>query len=312
MPAPLLLATSLPRDEEAAWRDALAPRCRASASSPQPMIPIGARSRSRSSPTRLPARSPAFPALAWVHSLWAGVERLLRDETLPPVPVVRLVDPALARAMAEGVAAGVLALHRDLPVYAAQQRRREWRPHPVRPAHDRPVAILGMGEMGRAAAALLIGLGFPVRGWSRTGSAMAGVAVHAGPSGLATALDGAEFLVNLLPLTAETQGILARDLFARLPQGAGLINFGRGAHLVEADLWDALDSGRIGHAILDVFTQEPLPAEHPAWTHPGVSVLPHVAGPTDMASAGAIVAEAVARFRATGRIPTGIDRTLGY
>ena len=312
MTAPILLATSQPPDEEAAWRDALA------RAMPNERIVTGADAFDRSAVTIAVVANPppgalaGLPALAWVHSLWAGVERLLQDATLPPVPVVRLVDPTLAGAMAESVAAAVLALHRDLPVYAAQQRRREWRQHPARAAGQRPVAILGMGEMGRAAAELLRGLGFPVRGWSRSGAAMPGVAMHAGRDGLAAALDGAAFLVNLLPLTPETRGILDRDAFARLAPGAGVINFGRGAHLVEADLWRALDGGQVGHAVLDVFPQEPPPPEHPAWTRPDVTVLPHVAAPTDEASAAAVVAAAVAAFRSTGQVPAGVDRTRGY
>lgn len=312
MHAPILLATSQPSHEEAAWRDALA------RAMPDERIVTAADAFDRSAVTIAVVANPppgslaGLPALAWVHSLWAGVERLLQDATLPPVPVVRLVDPTLARAMAESVAAAVLALHRDLPLYAAQQRRREWRQHPARFATQSPVAILGMGEMGRASADLLLGLGFPVRGWSRSGVAMPGVAAHAGRDGLAAALDGAAFLVNLLPLTPETRGILDRDVFARLAPGAGVINFGRGAHLVEADLWQALDAGRVAHAVLDVFTQEPLPADHPAWARPDVTVLPHVAAPTDQAAAAAVVAASVAAFRSTGQVPAGVDRTRGY
>ena len=312
MQAPILLATSLSPEEEASWRNALARVM------PDEHIVTAADAFDRSAVAVAIVANPApgalagLPALAWVHSLWAGVERLLQDETLPPVPVVRLVDPTLAQAMAESVAAAVLALHRDLPLYAAQQRRREWRQHPARVAARHPVAILGLGEMGRAAARLLIGLGFPVRGWSRSGAAMPGVDVRSGRDGFAAALDGAAFVVNLLPLTAQTRGILDRDAFARLAPGAGVINFGRGAHLVEADLWHALDTGQVGHAVLDVFTAEPLPADHPAWTRPDVTVLPHVAAPTDEASAAALVASAVAAFRSTGRVPSGVDRTRGY
>ncbi len=312
MPAPILLATSQPPDEEAAWREALAramPNERIVTAADRPDLSTIAIAIVANPP---PGSLAGLPALAWVHSLWAGVERLLQDATLPPVPVVRLVDPALARAMAESVAASVLVLHRDFPLYAAQQRRREWRQHPVRPATERPVAILGMGEMGRASAERLLGFGFPVRGWSRSGAAVPGVAMHSGLDGLDAALDGAAFLVNLLPLTPETRGILDRTLFARLTPGAGLINFGRGAHLVEADLWQSLDSGRIGHAVLDVFAQEPLPSDHTAWGHPRVTVLPHVAAPTSEASAADVVAASVAAYRNTGEVPAGVDRARGY
>ncbi|WP_375464985.1 2-hydroxyacid dehydrogenase [uncultured Methylobacterium sp.] len=312
MPAPLLLVTRLPPDEEAGWRRALA------RAMPGETIATAADHPDRTTvEIAVVANPPAgslrdLPALHWVHSLWAGVERLLQDATMPPVPLVRLVDPMLARAMAETVAASVLHLHRGLHVYAAQQRRRAWIPHPFQPATGRPITILGLGEMGRAAAELLVSLGFPVRGWSRSGAPVPGVSIFSGEEGLTDALDGAQVLVNLLPLTPETRGILRASTFARLAPGAYLINFGRGAHLVEVDLLEALAAGQVGHAVLDVFEQEPLPADHPAWSHPGVTVLPHVAAPTSRASAAAVVAAAVAAFRRTGLCPAGIDRQRGY
>lgn len=312
MTAPLLLATSLPADEEAAWQKALA------RAMPGEAVVTASAVADRAAVEIAVVANPApgalrdLPALRWVHSLWAGVDGLLRDQTLPDVPVVRLVDPTLARAMAETVAAAVLHLHRDLHIYAAQQRRREWRQHPARPAVDRRVGVLGLGEMGRAAAGLLVALGFPVRGWSRTAREVAGVTTFAGADGLATTLDGAEILVNALPLTDATRGILNRRTFGQLAPGACLVNVGRGAHLVGADLLDALGTGRIGHAVLDVFDQEPLPGEHPFWSHPGVTILPHVAAPTSMISAAAIVARAVAAYRSSGRVPAGVDRRQGY
>lgn len=253
-----------------------------------------------------------LPNLRWIQSLWAGVDGLATDPTLPDVPIARLVDPALARAMAETVAAVVLGLHRDLDVYAAQQGRATWQQHPTRLAPDRSVAVLGLGEMGRAASALLARIGFDVRGWSRSGALLDGVQVHSGNEGLEAALQDAEILLNLLPLTAETRGILGTASFLRLAPGACVVNFGRGGHLVEADLLEALATGRLRHAVLDVFDQEPLPHDHPFWLHPGVTVLPHVAACTDHVSAAAIVAAAVASYRRTGRVPHGFDRRRGY
>jgi glyoxylate/hydroxypyruvate reductase A len=312
MPAPLLLVTSLDPEDEAAWREALAtamPReSVATLADPQAM----GRAEIAIVANPPPGALAGLPKLAWIHSLWAGVDRLLLDATLPPVPVIRLVDPALARAMAEAVAAAVLHLHRDVPRYAAQQRRGEWRQHDVRPAQERSVTILGMGEMGRASARLLRAIGFPVRGWSRSGAGPDGIPVLSGTEGLARALGSADILVNLLPLTAETRGILDQAAFARLPYGAGIVNFGRGAHVVETDLIAALDSGAIGHAILDVFETEPLPTGHPFWSHPNVTLLPHVAAPTSRPSAAAIVAQAVRSYRETGLIPAGVERTRGY
>lgn len=311
VPAPLLLVADLAA-EEAAWRDALA------RAMPGELVvtpdelddPAAVEIAIVANPP--PGSLQGLPSLRWVQSLWAGVDRLLQDDALPPVPIVRLVDPALARSMAEGVVAAVLHLHRGLHVYLAQQRRREWRQHPVRSTAERRVAVIGLGEMGRASASLLAALGFDVGGWSRSGSGLEGVRTYAGPRGWPLALGGVDILVNVLPLTDDTRGILGRDAFALLAPGACLVNFGRGGHLVETDLLDALDSGRLSHAILDVFDHEPLPADHRFWTHPGVTVLPHVAAPTDMASAAAIVAATVAAYRRTGRVPVGVDRGRGY
>ena len=309
---PLLLATSLSPAEEAGWCEVL------SRAMPDERIVAAEACGERASVELAIVANPPpgalrdLPGLRWVQSLWAGVDGLAGDPTLPDVPVARLVDPALARAMAETAAAVVLGLHRDLDVYAAQQGRKAWRQHPPCPSGDRRVAVLGLGEMGRASAALLAWIGFDVRGWSRSGAWLDGVQVHAGEEGLVAALGGAEILLNLLPLTAETRGILGGASFGHLAPGACVVNFGRGGHLVEPDLLEALAAGRLRHAVLDVFDQEPLPADHPFWLHPNVTVLPHVAACTNRASAAAIVAAAVADYRRTGRVPEGFDRRRGY
>ncbi len=310
--APLLLVTNLPDTEEIAWRETLAHAMPDEfVVTPRHFADVGAAEIAVvANPP--PGSLRELPGLRWVHSLWAGIDRLLEDETLPDVPIVRLIDPAMARFMAEAVAAVVLSLHRDLHTYAAQQRRREWRQHATRPTSARQVVVLGLGEMGRAAAGLLASLGFAVRGWSRSPKGVCGMTTYAGESGLARAVDGADVLVNLLPLTRATRGLLDRSLFARLAQGAALVNFGRGAHLVDADLLDALAAGRLAHAVLDVFASEPLPRDHPFWLHPGVTILPHISAPTGMASAAALVAAAVREYRSTGRLPEGIDRSKGY
>lgn len=312
MPSPILLVTSLDTAEEAAWHAALS-----WAMPGETLVGLADPGAAAHAEIAIVANPPpgalaGLPALRWVHSLWAGVDRLLLDDTLPPVPVLRLVDPALAEAMAEAVAAAVLHLHRDFSLYVDQQRRSLWRQHAVRPARERRVTLLGMGEMGRASADLLRAIGFTVQGWSRSGAARDGVAVLSGPEGWARALADADILVNLLPLTTETRGILNGAAFAQLPRGAALVNFGRGAHVVEADLIAALDAGALNHAILDVFEMEPLAEGHRFWSHPRVTILPHVAAPTNRSSAAAIVARAVRESRETGIVPPGIDRVRGY
>src|SRR5581483_2174288 len=178
------------------------------------------------------------------------------------------------------VAMAVLALHRDLPAYLAQQRAGIWRPLPVHPPSACRVGLLGLGQLGMAAAMTVRGLGFPVAGWSRLAKAIDGIACHCGTDGLASLLAVSDILVCLLPLTAETRGILNADNFAQLRRGAGLVNAGRGGHLVEADLLDALASGQIGAAVLDVTETEPLDAGHPFWRHERILLTPHVGAVT--------------------------------
>ncbi len=310
--APILLATSLNEAEEASWLATL------SAAMPDEKILLRPEIADPSvveiaivaNPS--PGSLSGLTGLKWVHSLWAGVEKLLADETLPPVPLVRLVDPMLARAMAEAVAAAVLFLHRDFPVYTRQQREANWQPHDIRFAHQRSVTVLGLGEMGHASVGLLAALGFDLRGWSRTERRMQGVRTFHGTEGFQAAIKDADILVNLLPLTSETRGILNSKTFLHLAKGAGLINFGRGAHLVEADMMAALQSGQLSHAVLDVFETEPLPANHPFWARADITILPHISAPTSLKSAAAIVAKAVGEFRATSQLPKGIDRGRGY
>ncbi len=254
-----------------------------------------------------------LPNLEWIQSLWAGVDALLGDTTLPAnVPLVRLVDPTLSASMAEATATHVLALHRELPRYARQQQRQEWRQHELLRSSDRWVGILGLGEMGIASARQLRALGFNVRGWSRSQKHIEGIECFAGPDDLNEFLQGLDILVNLLPLTPETKGILSTNLFSQLPKGTGLINFGRGGHQVEGDIIAALDEGRLSHAVLDVFSQEPLPTDNLLWCHPHITLLPHVAAPTNPRTAVEIVAGNIQNYRKTGQLPKLVERAVGY
>lgn len=260
-----------------------------------------------------PGRLARLPALRLVQSAWAGVDGLLADPALPPVPLARLVDPQLAADMAEAVLGHVMALHRQMPAYRAQQARGAWQPLAQPRMAERRVGVLGMGEMGRASAALLARTGFDVIGWSRRPRApLPGVAMASGAQGLANVLGAAQILVNLLPLTAQTHGLLGAGAFARMPRGAGLVNAGRGGHVVVPDLLAALDAGQIGHAVLDVFTTEPLPASDPLWRRDDVTITPHVAAPTDPHSAARAIAANIARWRAGEPLVGLVDRGTGY
>jgi glyoxylate/hydroxypyruvate reductase A len=254
-----------------------------------------------------------LPRLALIHSLWAGVDRLLSDATLPAqVPIVRMVDPAMNAAMAETALWAVLGLHRGFFAYARRQREGRWQPHAQRRADEVTVAVLGLGQMGRAAAQRIAALGYRVLGWSRQAVVLDGIEVACGEAALEPTLARAQIVVNLLPLTPATRGLFDARRLALLPRAAGLVNLARGAHLVEADLLAALDSGQLRDAVLDVFATEPLPVEHPFWRHPRVTVLPHAAAMTDPRSAVAVVAANVRAWR-SGRMPAPlVDRARGY
>jgi len=253
-----------------------------------------------------------LPALEVLFSLGAGVDQLDLDQLPDRLELVRLVDPGIIAGMAEYVAFAVLALHRDAPAYIEDQRRGVWAPRTSVLADARTVGVMGLGELGRAALEALRPFGFRLRGWSRSPKAMAGVDCHCGAQGLDAFLDGCEILVCLLPLTPETRGILCRDLFARLSTGARLVNAARGGHLVEADLLDALRTGQISAAVLDVANQEPPPAGHPFYSEPRILMTPHVAAMTHPHTAARVVIRNLAR-RAAGEPMEGlVSRERGY
>jgi len=254
-----------------------------------------------------------MPNLKMVHSLGAGVDHILLDTAYPAqVPLVRLVDPYMTRAMTEFVTFQVLRLHLKEPTYRRQQQAALWKPYAPPRASERKVGILGLGELGAASATALAGLGFDVAGWSRTPKALDGVTCFAGDDGLDAFLARTEILVCLLPLTAATEGILGAKNFARLPRGAGIINVGRGRHVVEADLLAALDSGHLSEAVLDVFPKEPLAADHPFWKHERVVVTPHVAALTNPGTASLVVAENLRRLVQGEAWPDRVDIASGY
>jgi glyoxylate/hydroxypyruvate reductase A len=266
-----------------------------------------------------PGSLAGLPGLRLIQSLWAGVDRLLADAHLPAgVPIARMVDPAMAQAMAETALWATLALQRGFFTYAAQQRAGQWQPLPQQRADEWPVLVLGFGQMGQSVALALARQGYPVTAWRRSAAAsaaapgLAGVRVCSGAPALAAALPQARVLINLLPLTGDTGGLLDARLLGALPRGAGLVNLARGAHLVDADLLSALDAGQIGHAVLDVFTTEPLPPDHAYWRHPQVSVLPHAAALTDVRSAAAVVARNVEALAAGRPLAHLVARGAGY
>lgn len=253
-----------------------------------------------------------FPNLDVLFSTGAGTDQFDFSAIPDTLPVVRMVEPGIIDGMVEYVTLAVLSTHRDWRTYRQQQRAGIWQAHPVQRASARRVGVLGLGVLGRAVLDRLCRFGFSCAGWSRSPQRIEGVACHAGAEELPAFLARTDILVCLLPLTDDTRGILSRPLFDRLPPGATVINVGRGGHLVQDDLLQALDDGRVGHAILDVCDPEPLPAGHPFWTHPGVTLTPHIASMTQPETAVEVVFDNLRRHREGLPLIGLVDRTRGY
>ena len=254
-----------------------------------------------------------LPNLKAILTLGAGVDHVLLDPDLPAgIPIVRMVDAGLAAQMSEYALYGVLHFHRSMQQYADQQRRGLWRQVPAVPAQERTIGIMGLGVLGGDFARKLVGLGFNVLGWSRTPKSLPGVTTFHGRAALAEFLGRTEILANFLPLTPDTAGILGASTFGQLPRGACIINIARGAHLDERDLLAALDDGRLGGAMLDVFQREPLPPEHPFWHHPRAVITPHVAAQAIAELMVAQVVDSIRRIERGEQAPGLVDPGRGY
>jgi len=253
-----------------------------------------------------------FPNLELVFSTGAGVDQFDLSQVPKGLPVVRLAEPGVIAGMVEYATMSVLALHRDLPTYIAQQRQGKWTAHRVHPASNRRVGVLGMGVLGRSVLAQLRSFGFQLAGWSRSRHQFEGVTCYAGENELPAMLSATDILVCLLPLTNETRGILDAKLFGALPHGASLVHAGRGAQLDHQALLDALDCGWISAAVIDVTAPEPLPVDHPFWSHPRILVTPHVASMTQPETAVDLVLENIRRHEAGASLVGMVDREKGY
>jgi len=241
-----------------------------------------------------------MPKLKWVCAVSAGVEKLLVPDLAPQVMVSRIVDAEQAEGIAQFVALMALRHARGLALYEAQQRDRQWKRQPVAVVRSR-VAVLGMGAMGSVVAKLLTQVGFEVSGWSRRSEAS-----------LAEVLAANEIVVCALPLTPDTDGLLDARAFAQMPRGSYLINIARGSHVIEADLIDAVKRGHLAGAALDVQRNEPMAADDPLWSVPGITITPHIAA---QSSPQTIATQFVAGLRCLGRgetPPQTVDRARGY
>ncbi|SAL20142.1 2-hydroxyacid dehydrogenase [Caballeronia telluris] len=258
------------------------------------------------------------PDLKAVFNLGAGVDAILDVErkepgTLPPnAKLVRLEDSGMAQQMVEYAMHAVLRYMRRLDEYEALQREGRWEKLRAHPRERFTVGVLGLGVLGTEVARALTTLGVPVRGFSRSAKQIAGVSTYAGEAQFDAFLDGVQVLINLLPHTPDTEGMLNRRLFAKLAHGAYLVNLARGAHLVDDDLLGALDSGQIAAATLDVFHTEPLPKDHPFWQAPRVTITPHVSAETLREESVEQIARKISALERGESISGIVDMTRGY
>ena len=251
-----------------------------------------------------------LPRLKLIQSLWMGVENIITDRELPlGVPVARLIDPGMVAAMGETVVAYVLDWHRHFWCYRNFQQQKVWKRRRQYLASDRTIGLLGLGELGGTVAAKLQALGFNVAGWSRRPKKLDGVFCS---TDLEEVVRRSNALVCLLPLTETTKSIVNSKILSLMPKDGCVINVARGAHVVMPELLAALESGHLAHAYLDVFETEPLPPDNPLWSHPGITVTPHIAALTEPRTAVSKVAENIERVR-RGEAPLNtVDFAAGY
>jgi glyoxylate/hydroxypyruvate reductase A len=259
-----------------------------------------------------PANLAQFRNLRVLYSAGAGVDQFDLGQISSQVSLVRLVDSSMAAIMAEYVLFAVLALHRDMLTYRENQRAQLWQPLPLVHASQRRIGVMGVGNLGRATLDRLRPLGFQLSGWNRSLKEIPSGHCYVGPDQLDEFLGQCDILVNMLPLTPETNGILNAARLACLPYGAGLINVGRGAHVIEEDLLTALNEGRVGGAVLDVLVHEP-PSQHSLfWNHPRVLLTPHIASDVQIEGGVAVIVENLQRVREGRSLLNEVDRFKGY
>ena len=252
------------------------------------------------------------PQLRALFNIGAGVDALMGPHLSPQTLVVRLNDAGMADQMAEYVCHALIRHFREFAAYERDMAQRQWTSRESLPREQFPVGVMGLGALGERVARAVAVFGFPVLGWSRSAKQIAGVECFSASQGFAPFLRGTRVLVNMLPLTAETENILNRATLSQLQPGALLINVARGRHLVEEDLQPLLDSGQIAAAVLDVFRQEPLPADHPFWADPRITITPHTAARTLFQET---VAQIIGKLRALERgeaIAGMVDMQRGY
>lgn len=248
-----------------------------------------------------------------VFNVTAGVDTLLKMKSLPVhVPIVRLEDSGMATKMAEYVIHAVADINRSMEKYRQAKKDKTWLPEHRSYVEDWPIGVMGLGVIGREVAAQVAHLGYPVNGWARSRHTLDGVACYAGKADFKDFVSRSRVLVNVLPVTKETENILNKETFSFLLPDGYVINMGRGQHLDESDLTESIADGTLAGAVLDVFRQEPLPVDHPFWANPAITITPHVSGTTDMKAAMKQVAEKLKAWQAGEKMSGVVDRATGY
>ena len=250
--------------------------------------------------------------LKWIQNIWVGVEKLVESFKDDNIRIVRLVDPEMTRTMSEAVLSWVLYLHRDMHFYRVQQNKKTWKEADYINPSNKVVSFIGLGELGSASAAKLIENNFNVCGWSRGKKRIRKVKSFTGELGLKKMLRQTDILVCLIPLTDKTKYLLNYKTLSFLKKGACIVNFARGAIINEKDLVKHLNSGKIKHAVLDVFEKKPLPKTSILWKHKNVTVLPHISARVDVHTASDIICKNIKIYRAKKRIPQSVDIVSGY
>lgn len=253
-----------------------------------------------------------FPNLEVIFATSAGVDQFDLGELPEHIKVVRMLDPGIAQGIVEYACFAVLSLHRQIPLYLHQQQARRWQDHLLTPAAQRRIGVMGLGNLGVAVLESLRPFSFQLHGWARSQKSIDGVHCHAGDDQLEPFLNQCDILICLLPLTDDTRGILNARTLAALPKGASLINLGRGGHLKEDDLLQALDGGQLSHAILDVLNEEPPSPDHRFWQHPQIWLTPHVGAMTAPQSAFEGLLANIRRHQAGEPLQGLIKRDHGY
>ena len=254
-----------------------------------------------------------LPNLKAIFSIAAGIDGVVNDASIPAnVPLIRTVDPFLTQGMIEYALLHALRYHRHQHTYEQQQREHIWKQLPQIAPQERSIGIMGLGEIGSEIAKAFAALNFKVSGWSRSAKNIAGVECFFGAAQLTAFLKQTDILINVLPLTAATRGILDTELFSQLPKGAFVINMARGGHLVVPDLLAALANGQVAAATLDAFETEPLPPENPLWQHPQVTITPHIASITRFDRVAANVMQQIQAHQAGQSWQYVVDRQRGY